>query len=377
MDFDLSEDQRILKRSIRDFLAKECPKDLVRVLGENEEDYSHKLWRKMAELGWLGLVFPNEYGGSDGSFLDLMLLVEELGYNVCPSPFFSTIVLGGLPILIGGNGEQKKDFLPKVVGGQMILTLALTEVGARYDATSVKLKAILSHGEYVITGIKLFVPDANIADYLLCVARTEEVVNPEEGITIFLVDAKDPRIKCTLLKTLVNDRQCEVLFDNVHVPEKNALGDINHGWPLVRDILERAALARCAEMIGGAQAVLDMALSYAKKRTQFGRPIGSFQAIQHYFVDMWTDIDGSRILLYKAAWKIDKEISASMEVSIAKARIGRAFRRVTILGHQIFGAIGFTMEHDMHLYHRRSIAGDLIFGSADCHFENVARELGL
>ena len=145
----------------------------------------------------------------------------------------------------------------------------------------------------------------------------------------------------------------------------------------MKDILERAALARCAEMIGGAQAVLDMALSYAKKRTQFGHPIGSFQAIQHYFVDMWTDIDGSRILLYKAAWKIDKGTSASMEVSIAKSRIGRTYRRVTILGHQIFGAIGFTMEHDMHLYHRRSITGDLTFGSADFHYENVARELGL
>lgn len=378
MDFDLSEDQKIMKKSVHDFLAKEYPKDLVRTLIESDEGYSHELWQKMAQLGWMGLIFPEEYGGSGGSFLDLTILHEEMGYHICPSPFFPTVVLSGLPILFAGNEEQKKEFLPKIVSGEMILTLAFIETSVSYEATSVRVEASLSNrGEYVISGTKLFVPYANLANYLLCVCRTKEVGNPEEGVTIFLVDAKDPAIKLTPLKTLVHDKQYEVLFDHVHVPEKNILGKVHHGWSIVKYILERAVLARSAEMTGGAQAVLDMALKYAKKRAQFGHPIGSFQIIQHYLVNMWTDIHGTRALLYRAAWKMSKGIPASMEVAMAKARIGESFRRVTVLGHQIFGGIGFTMEHDMHLYHRRSIVGDLDFGSGDFYRENIARELGL
>jgi alkylation response protein AidB-like acyl-CoA dehydrogenase len=377
MDFDLSEDQKIMKKSVHDFLTKEFPKDVVRTIIESDEGYSTELWQKMADLGWLGLIFPEKYGGSEGSFLDLIILLEELGHNICPSPFFPTIVLCGLPILIAGNQEQKKEFLPKIVSGKMILTLALTETSVSYDVTSLKVKARLSNGEYVIKGTKLFVPYANVADYLLCVCRTKKLVNSEEGITILIVNAKDSAIKYIPLNTLVHDKQYEVLFDNVQVSEKNILGEIDHGYPIVKYILEKAALARCAEMIGGAQAVMDMALQYAKKRIQFGHPIGSFQAIRHYFVNMWTDIHGSRMLVYKAAWKVSKGIPADMEVAAAKARVGESYRRVTILGHQIFGGIGFTMEHDMHLYHRRSIAGDLEFGNGDLHREVVARELGL
>lgn len=377
MDFDLSEDQKILKKSVRDFLVKEYPKDLIRTLMESEEGYSRELWHKMAELGWTGLIFPEEYGGSSGSFFDLMLLFEEMGYNICPSPFFSTVVLGGVPILIAGKEEQKKEFLPKIVSGEMILTLALTEPTASYNSESVRVYATRFKGEYIINGTKLFVPDAKVANSLLCVATTREVADPEEGIIILIVDAKNPGLKCTLLKTLTGEKEYEVLFENVHVPEKNILGERILGWSIVENILERATLTRCAEMIGGAQAVMDMALRYAKKRTQFNHPIGSFQAIQHHFANMWMDINGSRLILYKAAWKIDQGILDGREVSMAKARIGETYRRVTILGHQIFGGIGFTMDHDMHLYHRRSITGYLSFGNSDFHREKIARGLGL
>jgi len=377
MELGLSEEQEMLRTLARDFLRKECPKQLVKQLDESDEGYSPQLWRKMAELGWMGLVFPERYGGGGGSFLDLVVLLEAMGYNIVPGPFFSSVVLGGLPILGAGNEEQKREFLPRVADGEMILTLALTEPSAGYDAASVKTSAVAHDGEYVINGTKLFVLDAGIADYLLCVARTKEGASPEDGIAIFLVDAKSPGVNCTLLKTLARDKQCEIVFDNVSVPERNILGELDRGWPVVESILEKATVAKCAEMVGGAQAVLEMSVNYAKERVQFNRPIGSFQAIQHYCANMVTDVDGSRFITYKAAWKVSEGLPAAMDVAMAKAWTGEAYGRVTLLGHQILGAIGFTMDHDGHLYYRRAKAGEIIFGDGDFQRAIVAQQLGL
>jgi alkylation response protein AidB-like acyl-CoA dehydrogenase len=377
MDLGLSEEQEMLKKLARDFLQKECPKRLVRQLDESDQGYSSELWHKMAGLGWMGLVFPEKYGGSERKFLDLTILLEEMGYNIVPGPFFSTVVLGGLTVLTAGSEEQKMEFLPKIASGEMILSLALTEPTASYDAASVKTKAIAHNGKYVIKGTKLFVLNANVADYILCVARTKQAKNPENGITLFLVDAKSPEVKCTLLKTLARDKQCEVVFDNVTVSEKSIVGERDGGWPIVKDVLQKATVAKCAEMVGGTQAALDMAVNYAKERVQFGRPIGSFQAIQHYCANMATDVSGSRFVTYKAAWKVSEGLPAALDVAIAKAWASEAYGRITLSAHQIFGAIGFTMDHDIHLYYRQAKAAEIIFGDADFQRAIVARELGL
>ena len=377
MDIGLSEEQEILKASARDFLATECPKKLVKELDESDKGYSPELWRKMAELGWMGLVFPEDYGGSGGTFLDLVVLLEEMGYNILPGPFFSTVVLGGLPILKAGSEEQRKEFLSKIARGELIFTMALTESTASYDASAITVKASPRNSEYSINGTKLFVTDANVADYLLCVARTEETANPETGITIFVVDAKTPGIKCTLLKTLARDKQNEVVFNNVNVAKENIVGGLDQGWPVIQDTLEKAAVAKCAEMVGGAQAALEMAVNYAKERIQFNRPIGTFQAVQHYCANMVTDVDGARYITYKAAWKLSEGLPATKSVAMAKAWVGDAYQRVTILGQQVFRAIGFTMDHDMHLYYRRARAGAIAFGNSNFHREVVAKELGL
>jgi alkylation response protein AidB-like acyl-CoA dehydrogenase len=377
MDFGLTDEQEMLKRSAHDFLQKECPKKLVRELDESQAGYSPELWRKMAELGWMGFAFPSKYGGGDGSFLDLAVLLEAMGYNVLPGPFFSAVVLGGLTVLAGGTEGQKKDLLPRLAAGKLILTLALTERTARYDAASVQTTATERDGGYVINGTKLFVPDAHVADYLLCVARTKKTRKPENGLTIFLVDSKSPGVRCTLLKTLARDKQCQVLFDNVVVPKENVVGKLNQGWGVIEEVLEKAKVAKCAEMVGGAQASLDMAVAYAKERVQFNRPIGSFQAIQHYCASMVSDVDGSRFVTYKAAWKVSEGLPAAMDVAIAKSWTGEAYGRVTLLAHQIFGAIGFTMDHDMHLYYRRAKAGDIMFGDSSVQRAIVASHLGL
>jgi len=377
MDIGLNEEQEMLRESAREFLRRECPKQLVRQMDESDEGYSVDLWHRMAELGWMGLVFPEKYAGSGRNFLDLAVLLEEMGYSILPGPFFSTVVLGGLTLLSAGNEEQKMEFLPKIARGAMILSFALTEPSASYDAASVKTEAMARNGKYVINGTKLFVLNANVADYILCVARTRKTQDPEDGITLFLVDARSPGLKCTLLRTLARDKQCEVIFDDVTVSQKSVVGRRDEGWSIVKDILQKAAVAKCAEMVGGAQAALDMAVNYAKERVQFGRPIGSFQAIQHYCANMAMDVSGSRFVTYKAAWKLSEGLPAGLDAAIAKAWVSEACGRVALSAHQIFGAIGFTMDHDLHLYYRQAKAAEIIFGGADFHRAIVARELGL
>jgi alkylation response protein AidB-like acyl-CoA dehydrogenase len=374
MKLTLTEEQEMLKKAACDFLADKCPKTFVKQMEESETGYSRELWQEMAELGWMGLAFPEKYGGGDMNFLDLAVLLEEMGRACLSGPFFSTVVLGGLPILDVGSEEQKQEYLPKLIRGEKIFTLALTEPGYQnYDASSVTVEATPDDGNYTINGTKLFVPDAHIADYLICVARTK----PENGITIFLADAKNPRINCTILKTIAGDKLCEVVFDQMPVPKANILGQLNQGWSAVQKIIERAAVGKCCEMVGNIQRVLEMTVDYAKERKQFDRPIGSFQVIQHYCADMATDIDGARFSTYQAAWMLSEGLPCTKEVAIAKAWISEASQRVVALAHQIHGAIGVTIEHDLHFYTRRAKAAELAFGDANFYREVVAKEMGL
>jgi len=378
MNLTLSEEQEMLKKSARDFLTEKCPKKLIKEMEESETGYSAELWQEMAELGWMGLAFPEKYGGGGMTFLDLSVLLEEMGRACLPGPFFSTVVLGGLPILDVGSEEQKQEYLPKLARGEKIFTLALTEPGYQnYDVASIAVKATCDNSDYVINGSKMFVPDAHIADYLLCIARVKEQAEHEEGSTIFLVDAKNPGIDYTVLKTIAGDKLCEVVFDQVRVPRDNILGQVNQGWREVQKTIQRAAVAKCCEMIGNIQQVLEMTLDYAKERKQFGRPIGSFQIIQHYCADMATDVDGARFSTYQAAWMLSEGLPCTKEVAIAKAWVGEASQRVITSAHQIHGAIGVTMEHDLHFYTRRAKASELTFGDANFYREIVAQEMGL
>jgi alkylation response protein AidB-like acyl-CoA dehydrogenase len=377
MDLAFSEEQEMLSKSARDFLADKCPKTLVREMEEDERGYSPGLWQEMADLGWLGLPFPEKYEGGGFSFLDLIVLLEEMGRACLPGPFLPTVVLGGLPILEWGTEEQKQQYLPLISRGEAIFTLALTEPSARYDAASIQASAIPEGDDYLISGTKIFVPDAHIADRIICVARTAETANAEEGITLFLVNAKSPGISTVLLSTIAGDKQCELTLDKVRVPRASILGELGQGWEMVKRLMEWAALAKSAEMVGGNQQVMEMTIDYAKERIQFGRPIGSFQVIQHYLADMSIDVDSARVTLYKAAWKLSEGLPCANEVSVAKGWISEAYRRVATQAHQIHGAIGFTKDHDLELYFRRAKAGEVFFGDADHHREVVAQQLGL
>jgi alkylation response protein AidB-like acyl-CoA dehydrogenase len=374
MKLNLTEEQEMLRKTARDFLTDKCTKKFVKEMEESETGYSVELWREMAELGWMGLVFPGEYGGGDMTFLDLSVLLEEMGRACLPGPFFSQIVLAGLPILDIGSEEQKRGYLPSLIRGEKIFTLALSEPGYHsYDASAVDIEAIPHGDNYVISGTKLFVPDAHIADYLLCVARTEG----KDGISVFLVDAESPGIRYAVLNTIARDKLCEVVLDQTPVAKASILGRPNQEWTALQKVIERAAVGKCCEMVGNIQRVLEMTVDYARERKQFGRPIGSFQVIQHYCADMATDVDAARFSTYQAAWMLSEELPCTKQVAIAKAWLGQASQRIFALAHQIHGAIGATIEHDLHYYTRRAKAAELAFGDTNFYQEVVAREMGL
>ncbi len=372
MDLGLSEEQELLKNTARDFLEKECPESLVRAMEEDEKGYSAELWKKMAEQGWQGLLIPDAYGGAGFGYLDLMILIEEFGRALVPGPFISTQVGGVLPLVEGGTEEQKKQYLPKIVSGDAIWTLAYTEPSARFDPEGVALEVKDDGNDVVLRGTKLFVRDANVADYFTVVGRRPGTKG-EQGIELVIVDAKSPGISQTQLKTIAADKQAEVKFEDVRAPKANV---IPGGWAVLKKVQRKATVLECAYLVGLAQMDFEISVQYAKDRIQFGRPIGSFQAIQHKAADMVTDVDGARFIMYRAAWSVDQdEPDADVNVHMAKAWCSEATRRVVAHGQQIHGGIGFTKDYKIQLYFRRQKAAELMWGDADYHRELVAEEL--
>ena len=378
MDFGLSEEQVMLKTSARDFLETECPKRLVRQMIVDDLGYSPELWKKMADLGWQGLIIPEEYGGVGSSFLDLSVLLEEMGRALVPGPFVSTVVHCGRPIMAYGTEEQKQRFLPGIASGELIMSLAYVEANGGLDAKDIATSASRSGGDFLINGKKLFVDDANISDYILCAARTSSASGESEGLTLFLVDARAEGVAVRVLKTMTGAKLCEVVFDDVAVPPTAVLGDVDNGWPVLSRILAEAEVAESAWMTGGARWVLETSIQYACTRIQFGVPIGSFQAIQHKCANMAVEVEGATSAVYYAAWAVsENDPQLTLAASIAKAWCSDAYKHAALEGIQIHGGIGYTWDHDMHLYLKRAKASEVSFGDADYHRERVARMIGI
>lgn len=382
MDLGLNEFQQMLRNSAREFLEAECPVTYVRDMEQDERGYSPELWNSMAELGWLGLVFPGEYGGEGLGFVELAILLEEMGSALLPGPYFSTVVMAGVALAHAGSEEQKNEYLARIARGQLIATMAITEPSGLWEPRGIEATAQRVDGGYVINGAKLYVPNAHVSDYVIVAARTGDdktcpVSGYGAGISLFIVPSNADGLNQTLLETIASDRQSELVFNDVRVDESSLLGDFDGGWDTVATVLRWGAVGKCAEMVGGAQRVLDMTVQYAKERTQFGRAIGSFQAVQHHAADMAADVDGCRYITYQAAWTLAQGLPADREVSMAKAWVSDAYQRVCALSHQSHGAVGFTKEYDLQLYSRRAKAAELMFGDADVHLEAVASAIGL
>lgn len=377
MDTTFTEEQEMLRKTTSDFLANECPKTKVRELEEDERGYSPEMWKKMADLGWMALVIPEEYDGMGMTFQDLTIMLEQMGRNILPGPFFCTIVEGGLPILDAGSEDQKRKFLPKIASGESIFTMALLEASGTYKASGVATTAIPQGDNFIINGTKLFVEMAHVANYLIIVTRTKEEASPEDGITIFIVDATIPGIHCEIMPTIGMDKLCEVRFENASVPKENMLGELDKGWPIIQRVLEKGAIAKATESIGGMQACLDITVAYSKERVQYDRPIGAFQALQHMMVDMWVALETARYLVYEAAWMESEGLPCAKEVTMAKAYVNEAYKEVSRLAVRLHGGIGTSRDHDIPLYYRRAKAADSAFGDSAFHREIVANKIGL
>jgi alkylation response protein AidB-like acyl-CoA dehydrogenase len=372
MDLGLTEDQEMLRSMARDFIEQETPRTFVRDMEEDERGFTSEMWQKIAQVGWLGLIVPEEHGGTGQNLVDLGILLEEVGHGVMPGPFFNTALVT-VGILDAGSDAQKAEFLPKIAAGDLIATAAILEPYSRLDAAGINVTAEMSGGNYTLNGTKMFVENAHAADYLLVAARSGG--SGEDGITLLLVDAKSSGVSIDKLKTIASDNQCEVVFNNVSVSADNVLGEANMGWATLRLLLQKGAALRCCQMVGALQEVLDMTVEYVKNRVQFGRPIGSFQAIQHYCANMATDVDGSRFITYQAIWRLGEGLASDLEVSAAKAWVSDSAQRVAATAHQCHGAIGFTQEHDLQLFTRRLKAWEVSFGDGDYHRERVAQAM--
>ena len=367
----------MLRTMAREFLAGECPKSRVRELEKDGKGYDPGTWKRMAELGWMGLHLPEEYQGSSADLMDLVVLMEEMGRNILPGPFFSTVVLAALPIMDFGSKAQQARHLPRIAGGETIWTLAVNEEPSDSRFARIRTSVRPSDGAYMLNGKKTLVPYANVADYMLVLAHMRKGSALEKGLTLFIVDMKEPGIEIAIIPTITGETLCQVKFKNVLLSADDVLGTAGTAENMVRQLLDKAALLKCAEASGACQAVLEMTLAYAKDRQQFGKPIGTFQVIQHRLVDMLMQVDGLQHLVRQAAWLMSTGADCSVQIAMAKVKANKVYQCVALDGIKIHGAIGFSIDHDIGLYYRRVLASRFLPYDTGHYIEKVAEGIGI
>ena len=304
--------------------------------------------------------------------------MEEMGRAVMPGPFFATVLLGGAAIAEAGSPAQRQEFLPRIAEGALKATLASTEHNPRWDASGITMEARGSAAGFTMSGTKLFVPDAHLADIIVVAARTRDGSTLEDGVSLFIVPKDAQGLSVQLLPSIDETRKlCEVRLNNVTVPQTALLGELHGGWPALARVFQAASVALSAEMCGAAQRVLDMTVEYAKLRVAFGKPIGSYQGVKHKCADMLIEIENAKSLTYYAAWAFDeRDPEAPLAVAMAKAYASDASRKVCAAGIQLHGGIGMTWEHDLQLYLKRAKANEVALGDATWHRERVASLIG-
>ena len=376
MDFNLDEASVLMKDSAVRFLKEKCPSSLVRELIKDEAGYSKDVWKEMAELGWLGVIHKEKYGGFEGSFFDLFIIFEQIGRVLLPSPFFCSAVLSGLIIDEAGNEKQKDEYLQSIIEGEKIFTTALLDENGRYDANDPKIEAVETRDNaYAVNGTRLLVPYAHVADQIIVCANLKDT--QAGGPTLFMVEKASEGLETTLLDTMSVEKSCAVTFKNVGTPAENIIGTPGEGDRYLNRILPKATILKCGEMLGGLERVVEMTIEYVKQRYQFDRPIGSLQVIQHYCVDMATGLESARLIACQAASLLSENIPCEKEIAMAKAWCNDAYRKATWTAQQIHGGIGFTEEYDLHLFYKHAKASELAFESSWFHRSKVADAMGL
>jgi alkylation response protein AidB-like acyl-CoA dehydrogenase len=371
MNFAFSDEQEELRTAVRRFLAEKSPESEVRRLMDTEDGYDPAVWSQMADqLGLQSLTIPEEFGGSGFTYVELLVVLEEMGAALLCAPFFSSVALGANALLTSGDDEAKKSYLPGIASGETIATLAITEENGKWDFSGIELAATQKDGGWVLNGAKMFVIDGHVANLIVVAARTSA------GVTLFAVDGDASGLTRTPLPTMDQTRkQARLQFNDTPGVLIGVDGGAEAGLSKTLDL---AAVALAAEQVGGAQHVLDASVEYAKTRIQFGRPIGSFQAIKHKCADMLLEVESAKSAAYYAAWAAAEDSDELPVVaSLAKSYCSEAYFHSAAENIQIHGGIGFTWEHPAHLYFKRAKSSELLLGDPSYHRELLAQRIGI
>ena len=374
MDITLSKAQLDIAKEARRFLKKECPPEFIREMFENEKGYTDNLWSKIVDVDWLSMCIPEAYGGMGMDLLDLVLVLEETGRALMPTPFFSTVSLGAETIMACGSEKQKKELLPKIADGELIATLALYEPDGGSDLDYIQLSAKTDGDRFTLSGTKLLVTDAHVSDMIIVAAGDGGEGRAAEGITLFIVKPEDKGVEVTVMPTMDSVRKyCKVNLRDCVLGADRILGERHSAKKPLNTALRRAQVAMAAESVGGAQWAMETSKEYAKMRVQFDQPIGAFQAVKHNCADMFVAVESARSLLYYAAWAQDNEdeVMATITASAAKAYCSEAFNRVCSNTVQVLGGTGFVWENDIHLYLKRAKANEMALGDPNYHRDHI------
>ena len=371
MNFAFTEEQEELRKTVRQFLEAKSAEEAVREQMETEAGYDAAVWSQMGEqMGLQGLIVPEEFGGSGYSYVELGIVLEEMGRSLLCAPFFSTVVLAANTLIHSGDDAAKAAHLPGIASGETIATVAFTEPSGKWDESGITLEASGSGSDFTLNGTKSFVLDGHTAGLIIVAARTAK------GVSLFTVAGDAAGLTRTALSTMDQTRkQAKLEFSNTPA---TLLGTEGEGWAVLNTVLDLAAVGLAAEQVGGAQKVLEMAVEYAKVRVQFGRPIGSFQAIKHKCADMLLEVESAKSAAYYGMWcaaEMNDELPSV--ASLAKAYCSEAYFHATAENIQIHGGIGFTWEHPAHLYFKRAKSSELLFGDPTYHRELLAQRIGI
>jgi alkylation response protein AidB-like acyl-CoA dehydrogenase len=380
MDFAFTDEQNELRSMARAFLEENSGSERIRSAMESELGYDAEVWKQLgAELGWTAVHVPEEYGGLGLGYVELVALMEIMGETLLCSPFFSSICLGANALIEAGTEEQKQEHLPGIAEGTTRATLAFAEMNRGWGPTTITATAELDGDSYVLNGTKSHVVDGHSADLLIVAARTPGSAG-EDGIELFLVPGTHEGVTRRMLPTMDQTRRlAEVELENVRVPASSRMGNQERSWPALSRTLDLASVALAAEQVGGAQRCLDLSVDYAKERVQFGRAIGSFQAIKHKCADMMVKVESARSAAYYAGCAIAENNAEELltVAPLAKACSSDAYFECAADAIQIHGGVGFTWEYDVHLYFKRAKSSESLLGDATFHREQLARRIGL
>lgn len=376
MDFELTEIQTMFKDTAKNFFEKKVTVEALRKFEASDSKYSEELYKELADLGFLGLIIPEKYGGFDGSMMDLAIVVEEVGYSALPTPFLSTIAYGIIPLLKFGTEEQKSEFLPKIASGDITISGAMSEPTVHYDLKHVAATGTKSGENYAISGTKAFVPFAEAADYLLTVVRTVEGTDAtEDGLSLILVKNDQESIKTREIPVIGTNRLDEVEFKNATGEAANVIGEVDNAWEVLQEIQQIATAIQSVEMSGLLRRALEVTNSYVKERHQFDRAIGTYQSVQHRLADMLTVVEGGQLMSLQTMWRLSENLPIEDEVSRTKAYLSKEGQQVLQGAHQLHGGMGIDMDYPLQFCYRRFKSMQLNLGGEAVHLNKIADKL--